>query len=97
MPRQSGLEHYEQLLSEGTRLPVLFISGQADATTAVAAMKVRASEFLGKPFDHRTLLDHIERALASDAQLRWRTLFRWSEAARLMSIRVAWSPRLAPA
>lgn len=72
MPRQSGLELYEQLLSEGTRLPVIFISGQADATTVVAAMKAGAIEFLEKPFDHRTLLDHIERALESDAQWRRR-------------------------
>ncbi len=54
MPRQSGLELYEQLLREGKRLPVIFITAHADVSTAVAAMKTGAIEFLEKPFDRAT-------------------------------------------
>lgn len=71
MPRQSGLELYEQLLSEGKRLPVIFITAHADVPTAVAAMKSGAVEFLEKPFDRNTLLARVERALELDAE--WRT------------------------
>ena len=55
MPRQTGLELYETLLQEGKRLPVIFITAHADVTTAVAAMKTGAIEFLEKPFDRETL------------------------------------------
>jgi FixJ family two-component response regulator len=70
MPRQSGLELYAQLLSEGKRLPVIFITAHADVTSAVAAMKSGAVEFLEKPFDRETLLDRVLKALELDAQWR---------------------------
>jgi FixJ family two-component response regulator len=70
MPRQSGLELYEQLLREGKRIPVIFITAHADVSTAVAAMKTGAIEFIEKPFDRHVLLDRIRKALALDA--RWR-------------------------
>jgi FixJ family two-component response regulator len=72
LPGKSGVELYEQLLREEKRLPVIFVTAHADVTTAVAAMKIGAIEFLEKPFDRRTLLDRIERALALDAQWRRR-------------------------
>ncbi len=72
MPRQSGLELYEQMLREGKRLPVIFITAHADVSTAVAAMKTGAIEFLEKPFERATLLDSVEKALALDAQWRKR-------------------------
>lgn len=70
MPRQSGLELYTQLISEGKKLPVIFITAHADVSTAVAAMKTGAIEFLEKPFDRVTLEDRLQKALALDAQWR---------------------------
>lgn len=70
MPRQSGLELYESLLKEGKRLPVIFITAHADVTTAVAAMKSGAIDFLEKPFDRQKLVEYIEKALALDAEWR---------------------------
>jgi FixJ family two-component response regulator len=70
MPRQSGIELYEQLLREGKRLPVIFITAHADVSTAVAAMKTGAIEFLEKPFDRQLLLDRVQKALQLDAQWR---------------------------
>jgi len=72
MPRQSGLELYEQLLKEGKRLPVIFITAHADVSTAVAAMKTGAIEFLEKPFDRETLVERLRKALALDAEWRER-------------------------
>lgn len=70
MPRLSGLQLYEKLLHEGKRIPAIFITAHADVTTAVAAMKTGAIEFLEKPFDRATLINRVEKALALDAQWR---------------------------
>ena len=72
MPVQSGLEHYETLIRERKRLPVIFITAHADVSTAVAAMKTGAVEFLEKPFDRDTLLERIQRALDLDSEWRRR-------------------------
>lgn len=72
MPRQSGLELYEQLLKEGKRLPVIFITAHADVSMAVSAMKTGAIEFLEKPFDREALVEQLRKALALDASWRER-------------------------
>ncbi|MEX2113005.1 MAG: response regulator [Pirellulales bacterium] len=72
MPVQSGLELYEELIRDGKRLPVIFMTAHADVSTAVAAMKTGAIEFLEKPFDRHTLLNRIQSALALDADWRRR-------------------------
>jgi FixJ family two-component response regulator len=72
MPIQTGLELYEQLVREGKRLPVIFITAHADVSMAVAAMKTGAIEFLEKPFERETLLEHIQKALALDTAWRRR-------------------------
>jgi FixJ family two-component response regulator len=72
MPVQNGLELYEQLIREGKRLPVIFITAHADVSTAVAAMKTGAVEFLEKPFDRHTLLARIQKAITLDADWRSR-------------------------
>jgi FixJ family two-component response regulator len=72
MPKQNGLELYAQLLRDGKRLPVIFLTAHADIGTAVAAMKLGAIEFIEKPFDHDVLLDRVGKALAVDAEWRAR-------------------------
>lgn len=72
MPVQDGLELYEQLIREGKRVPAIFITAHADVSTAVAAMKSGAIEFLEKPFDREILLDRVQKALALDATWRQR-------------------------
>ena len=66
LPRQSGLELYEQLLRDGIRIPVIFITAHADISTAVAAMKTGAIEFLEKPFKRSDLEANIARAMEID-------------------------------
>ena len=72
MPVQGGLELYEQLIHEGKRIPVIFITAHADVSTAVAAMKTGAIEFLEKPFERELLVDRVRKALALDAEWRRR-------------------------
>jgi FixJ family two-component response regulator len=72
MPLQDGLSMYEQMLREGKRLPVIFMTAHADISVAVAAMKTGAIEFLEKPFDRETLVERIGRAIQLDAEWRSR-------------------------
>jgi FixJ family two-component response regulator len=70
LPEESGLEFYERLLRSGVRIPVVFITAHADVSTAVAAMKTGAVEFLEKPFDRGVLVDRVTKALRLDTQWR---------------------------
>jgi FixJ family two-component response regulator len=69
-PRQSGIELYQQLLTEGKRLPVIFLTSRADVPTAVAAMKAGAVDVLEKPLDRQMLVERIQAAFSLDAQWR---------------------------
>jgi FixJ family two-component response regulator len=64
MPGQSGLELYEALVSGGYRIPAVFITGHADVSMAVLAMKTGAVDFLPKVFDDDTFLAAVRTAVA---------------------------------
>jgi DNA-binding response OmpR family regulator len=63
MPGCSGLDFIDDLATQNSRLPVIFISGEADIRMSVRAMKAGAIEFLTKPVHHRELLDAIRSAI----------------------------------
>jgi two-component system response regulator DctR len=48
----------------------LFLSGHGDIPLVASALKQGALDFLEKPVDHRTLLDAIAKAIASDTRAR---------------------------
>ena len=64
MPGPSGLELQDGLVRAGSTLPIVFLSGHAEATHIVRAMKSGANDFLQKPVDSDTLLLAVEAALA---------------------------------
>ena len=64
MPDLNGLELQELLSEENFPLPIIFLSGHANVPICAQAMKRGAMEFLEKPFDDRTLLDAIRKAIA---------------------------------
>jgi FixJ family two-component response regulator len=66
MPDVSGLELYEQLVAQGVRVPVIFMTAYADVPMAVRALKSGAMEFLEKPFNRQVLLERVQRAIADD-------------------------------
>jgi FixJ family two-component response regulator len=70
MPEISGLELYEQLLAQGVRLPVIFMTAFADVPMAVRALKSGAVEFIEKPFHMQSLLERVQRAIADDVARR---------------------------
>jgi two-component system response regulator DctR len=65
MPGTSGLAQFEKLLARGwdKLLPVIFLTGHADVSTAVAAVKRGAFDFYEKPFSDNALVDRVVQAL----------------------------------
>lgn len=70
MPGLDGLQAQQVLNERAIGLPVIFISGHADVSTAVRAVQAGALDFLEKPFDDELLLEKIRNALDLD-QTEW--------------------------
>ena len=64
MPGLSGPALQSRLLELGSTLPILFITGYADVSTTVKALKAGADDFLIKPVQSDELLRAIRRSLA---------------------------------
>ncbi|SIS87127.1 response regulator transcription factor [Neptunomonas antarctica] len=71
MPGMSGLRAQKALAGRNINLPLIMISGHADVDMAVTAMTQGALTFLQKPFNDKTLIDHVQQALVQD-QNSWR-------------------------
>jgi two-component system CheB/CheR fusion protein len=63
LPGMNGLELLQHLHDAGHRLPAIMITGNADVSMAVQAMKAGASDFIEKPIGPSELLASIERVL----------------------------------
>lgn len=70
MPGKSGLDLQEEMAARGIFLPIVFITGHGTVPMSVRAMKGGALDFLEKPFDRRTLLSAIAKAVEKDRQAR---------------------------
>lgn len=66
MPGITGLELQEKLNALHRSIPVIFITGFGNVPASVKAMKAGAVDFLEKPFEDKTLLDAIHRAIQHD-------------------------------
>lgn len=62
MPEMDGLEVQQMLLERGVTMPVIVLTGHADVSIAVRAMKAGAVDFLQKPFEKAVLIGAIEAA-----------------------------------
>jgi two-component system, LuxR family, response regulator FixJ len=82
MPGATGLDVIERLKGEGTRLSFVMMTGHADVGTAVAAMKLGATDFLEKPYDASALMEAVGRAIRISAAHN--PVARSSAAARLL-------------
>jgi two-component system, LuxR family, response regulator FixJ len=65
MPGMDGLAVMRALEERGDRLPILVVTGHGDVSTAVAAMRLGAADFLEKPYPEAVLLAAIARACAA--------------------------------
>ena len=64
MPEMDGLEVQQAMLERGVTMPVIVLTGHADVSIAVRAMKAGAVDFLEKPFEKAVLIASIEAAFA---------------------------------
>ena len=68
MQPMDGIELLKSLRAGEPHLPVLLMTAFGDVDKAVAAMKSGACDFLLKPFEPKTLLEHVERHAALPPQ-----------------------------
>jgi len=86
MPGTSGMALLETLHLDGVSIPTVIITGHGDIPMAVKAMKLGATDFLTKPYNHQELVDLVQRAVrhrspprdevvdVADAESRWKSL-----------------------
>jgi FixJ family two-component response regulator len=70
MPGMSGLELQDELNRRGAVIPVIFITGHADVTSAVAAVRRGAFNYLQKPVRNSELIESVRGALELDLRNR---------------------------
>lgn len=66
MPGMNGLALLEQIRQQSERLPFIMVTAQGEVQTAVAAMKLGASDYIQRPFELETLELAISKALANN-------------------------------
>jgi RNA polymerase sigma factor (sigma-70 family) len=62
MPEVGGFDVQTWLHEQGSRLPVIFVSGHGDIPMSVRAMKQGAFDFIEKPYNSQQLLERIQAA-----------------------------------
>jgi len=70
MPGMSGLDLQAELTRRGVELPTIVITGHAEVSMAVRAVKAGAIDFIEKPFSDQLLLDRVRQALEIDLEAR---------------------------
>lgn len=73
MPGMDGLALQAELSRRGCRLPVVVVTGHADVSLAVRAMKAGAMDFIEKPYSEDDLLHAVTAALTRMANTRQST------------------------
>ena len=63
MPGMDGVQLIHALKSMGCILPVVLVTGHADVTVAVQAMKAGAADFVQKPFESELILRLVRACL----------------------------------
>jgi DNA-binding NtrC family response regulator len=66
MPNMDGMELLKQLAERGIEVPVVVATAFGEVSTAVAAMRAGAEDYLTKPIDFDALLLVVERTLARE-------------------------------
>jgi two-component system response regulator FixJ len=70
MGGMTGLDLQQKLVEGNVRLPIIMITAHAKVPIAVQAMKLKAVDFLEKPFDAAVLTASIQKAMTIDAEMR---------------------------
>ncbi|MGI9316361.1 MAG: response regulator transcription factor, partial [bacterium] len=63
MPKINGLQLQKTLQSRGNTMPIIVLTGHANVTMAITAMKQGAFDFIRKPYTDKIILNSIQGAL----------------------------------
>jgi FixJ family two-component response regulator len=66
LPGMSGLDLQSRLANIGRKTPFVFLTADNEARTSVRAMKAGAIDYLIRPFQHKELLDAVNRGIECD-------------------------------
>lgn len=69
MPDMTGLEVQQELINRGSSLPIIFLTGHGDVTTAVRTLTHGAVDFIEKNDDPMRLVEAVKKAVAASAHL----------------------------
>ena len=83
MPGMDGPTLQEELNTRGSRLPIIFLTGQGTIPLTVHTLKAGAMDFLTKPVQGKELLACVKQALDKSAQLQNQAHEAKSRAAKL--------------
>ena len=70
MPGLSGVELQSQLISRGSLVPIIFVTASPERRVEARARSAGAIAFLNKPFDDKTLIECLDRALRCRGAVR---------------------------
>lgn len=70
LPDLSGLDLFQQFHKADARVPVILMTGQGTASTAIQAMQAGAFEYILKPFGPETLIPLVESAAETSRLMR---------------------------
>ncbi len=70
MPHINGLELHQTLATQGSQLPVIFLTANGDIPMSVRAIKQGAVDFLTKPVNDGDLIKAINEAIEKDRLTR---------------------------
>ncbi|MGQ0654538.1 MAG: response regulator transcription factor [Betaproteobacteria bacterium] len=86
LPGASGTELQAALRDRGSRLPFVIVTAHGGVSTARAAFRAEAVDFLEKPFDRAQLLAAIEAAFAREERRLSRGETQARDSARLAAL-----------
>lgn len=67
LPGMTGLDLQQQLMRSGCVQPIVFVTGNADVSASVRALRAGALDFLIKPVEAQALLESVREALNRSA------------------------------
>lgn len=70
LPDGTGIDVLQELSQQGSKMPVVFMSGMASVSEAVKALKLGSLDFVEKPFELSCMREALQRAVALDLQRR---------------------------
>ena len=70
LPDISGMELFQQLHATDSKTPIILMTGQGTAGTAIEAMQLGAYEYVLKPLDPDMLIPLVESALETSRLMR---------------------------